>query len=106
MMNGTTPTRPFDVATYIRTPAEAAAYLSAALEENDPAAFRQALGDVARAHGMTAVADASGLGRESLYKALSQGGNPSLDTVQRVIAALGLTMAVIPSQSPAVADRG
>ena len=100
-----TPTRPFDVAAHIRTTEEAAAYLSAALEENDPAAFRRALGDVARARSMASVADASGLGRESLYKALSQTGNPSLDTVQRVIAALGLTLAVVPARQVTVADR-
>jgi probable addiction module antidote protein len=100
-----TPTRPFDVAAHIRTSEEAAAYLSAAFEENDPAAFRRALGDVARARSMASVADASGLGRESLYKALSQTRNPSLDTVQRVIAALGLTLAVVPARQVTVADR-
>jgi len=93
-----TTTRPFDVAEYLRTPEDAAAYLSAALEEDDPAAFRTALGDVARARSMSAVADAAGLGRESLYKALSQGGNPSLDTVQRVVAALGFSLAVVPAR--------
>lgn len=98
-------TRPFDVARHIRSPEEAAAYLSAALDENDPAAFRRALGDVARARSMAAVAEASGLGRERLYKALSQGGNPTLDTVQRVVAALGLTLTVVPSKG-AAADSG
>ena len=96
MAGSETSTRPFDVAMYLRTPEDAAAYLSAALEENDPAAFRRALGDVARGRSMAAVADASGLGRESLYKALSRSGNPSLDTVQRVVSALGLTLAVVP----------
>ena len=98
MVTSMTETRPFDVAAFLRTPEDAAAYLSAALEEDDPAAFRSALGDVARAHSMASVAEASGLGRESLYKALSQGGNPSLDTVQRVVAALGLSLAVVPSR--------
>jgi len=97
MAGSETSTRPFDVATYLRTPEDAAAYLSAALKENDPAAFRCALGDVARARSMASVAEASGLGRESLYKALSQTGNPSLDTVQRVVSALGLTLAVLPA---------
>ncbi|MCJ2090155.1 putative addiction module antidote protein [Methylobacterium sp. E-005] len=105
MAGTTTPTRPFDVAVHIRTPEEAAAYLSAVLEEDDPAAFRRALGDIARARSMASVADASGLGRESLYKALSQTGNPSLDTIQRVIAALGLTLAVVPARQVTVADR-
>lgn len=92
-----TPTQPFDVAHHLRAPEDAAAYLSAALEEKDPAAFRRALGDVARAGRMSAVAEASGLGRESLYKALSQTGNPSLETVQRVVTALGLILAVVPN---------
>ncbi|MCJ2119816.1 putative addiction module antidote protein [Methylobacterium sp. J-001] len=99
MAGSETSTRPFDVAMYLRTPEDAAAYLSAALEENDPAVFRRALGDVARGRSMAAVADASGLGRESLYKALSRSGNPSLDTVQRVVSALGLTLAVVPAAS-------
>jgi len=77
MAHPKTPTRPFDAATHLRTPEEAAAYLAAALEEGDPAAFRRALGDVARARSMASNAEASGLGRESLYKALSQTGNPS-----------------------------
>ena len=100
-----TPTRSFDVADHLRAPEDAAAYLSAALEENDPAAFRRALGDVARAGRMSAVAEATGLGRESLYKALSQAGNPSLATVQRVVAALGFTLAVVPN-GEAPADPG
>ncbi|MCJ2049036.1 addiction module antidote protein [Methylobacterium sp. J-070] len=101
-----TPTQPFDVATQILAPEEAAAYRSAALEESDPAAFSRALGDVARARSMASIADASGLGRGSLYTALSQTGNPSLDTVQRVIAALGLTLAVVPSRQATGSDRG
>ncbi len=101
MATSVTSTRPFDVANFLRTPEDAAAYLSAALEEDDPAAFRTALGDVARSRSMASVADAAGLGRESLYKALSQGGNPSLDTVQRVVAALGLSLAVVPSRAGA-----
>jgi probable addiction module antidote protein len=106
MANLKTPTRPCDVATHLRTPEEEAAYLSAALEEGDPAAFRRALGDVARARSMASVAEASGLGRESLYKALSQTGNPSLDTVQRVIAALGLTLAVVPAETTSAVKSG
>ncbi len=106
MAHPNTPTRPFDAATHLRTPEEAAAYLAAALEEGDPAAFRRALGDVARARSMASNAEASGLGRESLYKALSQTGNPSLDTVQRVIAALGQTLAVVPAEKTSVVGSG
>ncbi|MCJ2021130.1 MULTISPECIES: addiction module antidote protein [unclassified Methylobacterium] len=97
-----TPTRPFEIALHLRSPEDAAAYLSAALEEKDPAAFRRALGDVARAGRMSAVAEATGLGRESLYKALSQTGNPSLETVQRVVAALGFSLAVVPNNEAPV----
>ena len=71
----------------------------------DPAASRRALGDVARAGRMSVVAEATSPGRESLYKALSQTGNPSLETVQRVVAALGFSLAVVPN-GEAPADPG
>ena len=67
-----------------------AMYLEAALEENDPALIAAALGDIARAKGMTEIAKETGLGRESLYKALSEDGNPSLDTILRVARAVGV----------------
>ena len=67
-----------------------AAYLEAALEDGDAAVVAAALGDIARAEGMSAVARKSGLGRESLYKALAPGANPRFDTVMRVTKALGL----------------
>jgi probable addiction module antidote protein len=104
MVTPSTPTRPFDVAHHIRSPEDAAAYLSAALEENDPAAFRRALADVARAQKISAVAGASKLGRESLDKAISQSGEPSLNTVQQVMSALGLTLTVVPVKN-GVADH-
>jgi len=69
-----------------------AAHLEAALGVGEPAAVAAALGDLARAHGMTRVARAAGLGRESLYKALSPSGNPELGTVLKVVAALGLEL--------------
>jgi probable addiction module antidote protein len=68
------------------------AYLEAALEDGDAAVIAAALGDVARARGMTDVARKAGLGRESLYKALSPGGNPELSTILRVLKALGLRL--------------
>ena len=68
------------------------AYLEAALEENDPGLIAAALGDIARAKGMTQIAKKTGLGRESLYKALSAEGNPEFSTVLKVIAALGLQL--------------
>lgn len=75
-----------------------AAYLAAALEDGDPAVVTAALGDIARAKGMTRVARKAGLGRESLYKALSPDGNPELATVLRVIAALGLKLQAVPAK--------
>ena len=69
-------------------------YLNIALAEGDPKHFAQALGDVARAKGMTAVAEQTGLGRQSLYKTLSDDGNPSVDTLFKVLAALNVKMAI------------
>ena len=69
-----------------------AAYLEAALEESDPALFMAALGDIARAKGMTEIARKTGLGRESLYKALSPDGNPEFATVLKVVRSLGLNL--------------
>jgi len=87
-------TFPYDVAEHLRTPEEMAAYLDAWLTDapEDSAGIARALGDVARAAGMTQLARDTGLSRESLYKALSDSGNPSLDTVLRVAKALGLRL--------------
>ncbi|HLH24568.1 MAG TPA: addiction module antidote protein [Chloroflexota bacterium] len=89
---GKTQTRPWDVAEHLETPEDMAAYLDAALEDGDPALVAAALGDIARARGMTVVAREAGLGRESLYKALSAEGNPELATVLKVVRALGLKL--------------
>jgi len=69
-----------------------AAYLDAAFEDGDPQLIAAALGDVARSHGMTRVAERAGLGRESLYKALSPQGNPQFATVVKVMQALGFQL--------------
>ena len=92
-MSKTITTR-YDVAEHLRTPEEMAAYLEACLEEaNGDAAFiAKALGDIARAKGMTQVARDAGLSRESLYKALSGERTPGFDTILRVIEALGLEL--------------
>ncbi|MBT5466717.1 MAG: putative addiction module antidote protein [Candidatus Marinimicrobia bacterium] len=89
-----TKTTPYDVAEHLRTPEESAAYLEACFEEaNGDAAFiAKALGDIARARGMSQVAQDTGLSRESLYKALSGERNPSFDTVLKVMDALGLRL--------------
>ncbi len=85
-------TRPFDPAQYLDDETAMAAYLSEALETNDPAFIADALGVLSRAHGMTEIARQTGLGRESLYKALSPEGNPELQTVLKVLKALGLKL--------------
>src|SRR2546427_12622780 len=84
----------YDVAQHLRTPEEMAAYLEACLEEaNGDAAFvAKALGNIARAKGMSQVARDSGLSRESLYKALSGERSPGFDTILKVVGALGLTL--------------
>lgn len=84
----------YDVAEHLRTPEEMAAYLEACLEEaNGDATFiAKALGDIARAKGMSQVARDAGLSRESLYKALSGERNPGFDTILKVVSALGLKL--------------
>ena len=85
-------TRPWDAAEHLETEDDMAAYLEAALEEGDPALVATALGDIARAKGMSEIARKTGLGRESLYKALSPEGNPEFATVLKVVRALGLRL--------------
>jgi len=89
-----TKTVPYDVADQLRTPDEMAAYLDAWLAEapEDAAGIARALGDIARAKGMSQVARAAGLSRESLYKALGANGNPSFATVLKVARALGVRL--------------
>lgn len=89
-----TKTVAYDVAEQLRTPEEMAAYLNAWLEEapDDAAGIARALGDIARARGMTQVARDAGLSREGLYKALSEDGNPSFATVLKVARALGVRL--------------
>ena len=91
---GRTRTAPYDVVGHLRTPREMTAYLDAWLDEapEDAAGIARALGEIARAKGMTTVAEATGLSRESLYGALSAGGNPSLATVLKVARALGVRL--------------
>lgn len=93
-------TSKYDVAEHLRTPLEMAAYLEACIEEadGDAAFIAKALGDIARAKGMTEIARDSGLSRESLYKALSGDRVPTFDTVLRVMTALGLTIHIVAAQ--------
>ena len=94
-----TKTLPWDPAEHLETEADMAAYLEAALEEGDPGLVAAALGDIARAKGMTQLARETGLGRESHYKALSPSGNPEFATVMKVVAALGLKLHAAPASS-------
>lgn len=87
-------TIPWDAATHLKTDADVVHYLEAVFEDGDPALVAAALGDVARAKGMAQIAQAAGLGRESLYKALSTEGNPEFATVLKVMRALGLKLKV------------
>ena len=93
-------TSKYDVAEHLRTPLEMAAYLEACIQEadGDAAFIAKALGDIARAKGMTEIARDSGLSRESLYKALSGDRVPAFDTVLRVMTALGLSIHVTVGQ--------
>jgi probable addiction module antidote protein len=90
-------TKKWDPAEHLETEADMAAYLEAALEEGDASLVAAALGDIARAKGMSQVAKDAELGRESLYKALSASGNPELSTILRVIRVLGLQLHATPA---------
>lgn len=92
----------FDAAEYLDTEQAITEYLTIVLEENDPAAFMRALNTVARARGMTQIAKDAGVNRESLYKSLSGNAAPRFDTIQRVLAALGVKLVAVPSDATAV----
>jgi probable addiction module antidote protein len=92
-----TTTLPWDPAEHLETEEDMAAYLEAAFEVGEPSLVSAALGDIARAKGMTQLAHETGLGRESLYKALSPSGNPELATILKVIGALGLRLHATPA---------
>ncbi|HNI86342.1 MAG TPA: putative addiction module antidote protein [Piscinibacter sp.] len=100
---GKTVTTPWDPADHLETEEDMAAYLEAALEEGDPVLVAAALGDIARAKGMSHVAREAGLGRESLYKALSPSGNPEFATILKVVSALGLQLHAAPAAAKGAA---
>lgn len=87
-------TKAWDPAERLTAPQAIADYLDAALEDGDPKVIASVLGDIARAKGMAEVARTAGLSRESLYRALSDNGNPSLATTLAVVRALGLSLTV------------
>lgn len=84
----------FDVVDFLDNDEALVEYLNAALEEDDPKYFAKALGNVARAKGMTSMSEATGLGRQSLYRSLSDEGNPHIETLFRVLAALDVRLAI------------
>lgn len=89
--------KPFDMAEHLDSEAAIAEYITIVLEENDSGALADALGTVARARGMTAVAEGAGIAREALYKALRPGAHPRFETIQRVCAALGVRLTAVPA---------
>jgi probable addiction module antidote protein len=98
-----TETAAWDPANHFTSREDMAAYLEAALEDGDAKLVAAALGDIARSKGMALIALEAGLGRESLYKALSSTGNPELATVLKVISALGLQLHATPAAEAKVA---
>ena len=88
---------PFDASDYLDDEEVMAEYLAACLEDPNPDVFLAALADVAKAKGMAQVAKASGLGRESLYKALAPGAHPRHETIRKVVAALGMKVTIAPA---------
>ncbi len=85
----------FEAADYLDSEEMIAEYLTAALEDENPDVFLVAIGDVAKARGMSAVAQSSGLGRESLYKALAPGARPRYDTILKVLHSLGVKVTIV-----------
>ncbi|WP_438727812.1 addiction module antidote protein [Parasphingorhabdus sp. DH2-15] len=87
-------TKVFDPAKYLQSEEDIITYLDEAMKDNDPAFIARALGDIARSEGMTEISKRTGLGRQALYKALSEQGNPTLETVTAIIQSLGLRLSV------------
>ncbi|MEG3087075.1 addiction module antidote protein [Sphingomonas sp. PB4P5] len=87
-------TKPFDPADYLETEEDIIAYLDASMEGGDPKHIARALGDVARSKGMTEMSRKTGVGRQALYAALSETGNPTLETLTAVLAAMGLRLSI------------
>jgi len=99
MAKKTSKTSSYDSAEYLNSKRAINAYMEEALETRDPAFIAVALGTIARARGMTQIAKKAGLSRESLYKALSTGGNPEFGTVMRVMDALNLKFSITATQA-------
>lgn len=89
-------TTPWDPAEHLKTEKAQRAYLAAAFEDGDTALIVAAIGDIARARGMSDIASHAGISRETMYKAFRQGGNPTIDTLSRVVGALGFRLDIKP----------
>ena len=87
----------FDVIDFLDSDEALVEYLNAALAENDPKYFAKALGNVARTKGMSSISEVSGVGRQSLYRALSEEGNPRIDTLFKILEALNIRLAITAS---------
>jgi len=88
--------KPFDASEYLDSEEAIAEYLSAVLEEDDPDFLLLAIADIAKVRGMSKIAEEAGLGRESLYKALTPGAKPRYETVQKLLRALGIKLTAVP----------
>lgn len=93
-----TKTKPWDASEHLDSEEMIFAYMNAAIEDGEPSLVAAALGDIARARGMTHIAKIAGMSRESLYKALSAEGNPEFATIMKVMRALGLHMTIEPTE--------
>ena len=91
----------FDISDYLTDETTIAEYLNAVMAEGDQNLLLSAIGDIAKAKGMKVIAEASGLGRESLYKALTPGANPRFETIMKVLNALGVNLVLTPVKNPA-----
>lgn len=89
----------WDASEYLEDEQGMIAYLNAVAELNDPQLLQAALGDIAKARGMKEIAQEAGVGRESLYKSLSHDGNPSFQTIMKVVSALGGRLTIVPAHA-------
>lgn len=100
MKNHTIEFEDFDISSFLTNDEIMAEFLQAAIEDEDPAVLAAALGEMVKAKGVTYIAEETGLKRESLYKALRPGSQPRLDTIRRVLSAMGLKLEIKPIKAP------
>jgi len=88
----------FDIQDYLTDPVRQAGYLEAVLEDGDPTLIAAALGDIAKARGVSEFARQAGLSRETVYKGFRPGGNPTLESISKAVKVLGLRLALVPAE--------